>query len=205
MIARAGTTKEPPPVENWHPPPCGKLPIIIKADGQWFYMGTPITRDALVRLFASVLRLEPDGSTCLVTPVEKIEIEVEDAPFLAVELYVSGPNRAPDRAPDRAQIITIRTNVGDIIEIGADHPLSFQIEAKTGGLKPYVEVRRGLLALLSRPLAMELVTYADLKASTDDALVFFSKGARFSTNQATSDRAAMAQSLKDPKGKVRAQ
>lgn len=184
MIARAGKETATPPVDRWNPPFCGKLPMTIKADGQWYYMGTPIAREALVRLFASVLRLEPDGSTCLVTPVERIEIEVEDAPFLAVELHVASPNHK-DRADREGrrddQIMTIRTNVGDIVEIGPEHPLSFQIEPKTGGLKPYVEVRRGLLALFSRSVAMDLVAHADPQASTQQALVFVSKGARFST------------------------
>lgn len=175
MISRAGTSKGLPPVEKWDPPHCGKLPIRIASDGSWFYMGTPIAREALVRLFASVLRLEPDGSTCLVTPVEKIEIDVDDAHFTAVELFVSGTHHD--------QIITLRTNVGDIVEVGSDHPLSFKEDAATRGFKPYVEVRRGLMALLARPLVMELVQYADLDASSEDELVVWSGGQRFSSRQ----------------------
>ena len=120
LVSRAAVQgKGLPPVEKWNPDFCGDLDIEIKADGTWFYMGTPIGRQPLVRLFSTVLRKDIDGKTYLVTPVEKVGIRVEDAPFLAVELNVS--SEGVD------QIITFRTNVGDVVEASADNPLRFVI------------------------------------------------------------------------------
>lgn len=172
LILRAGNSASRPPVENWDPPHCGRLPMTIKSDGTWHYLGTPILREALVRLFASVLRIEPDGCNCLVTPVEKVEIDVEDAHFTIVEMHVE--------AAGRDQIITCRTNVGDVVVLGADHPLSFAEETITGGLKPYVAVRSGLVAVFARHLVLELAEYAD-EASGENDLVVHSSGARFSS------------------------
>jgi hypothetical protein len=150
LVARAAQSgKGPPPVEQWNPPFCGDIDMEIRADGTWFYQGTPIGRPALVRLFASVLRKDEDGKTYLVTPVEKLGIRVEDAPFLAVEVDISG------RGDD--QIITFRTNVGDVVQAGPDHPMRFAEEPGSGGLKPYVLVRGRLEALAARPLLYELV------------------------------------------------
>lgn len=154
MIARAADQKgggKPslPPVERWNPPFCGDLDMEIRADGTWFYMGTPIGREALVRLFSTVLRKDDDGKTYLVTPVEKVGIRVEDAPFIAVEM--SPVER------DGAQVLFFRTNVGDMVEVDADHPLRFEIAAETGALKPYVLVRGRLEALLSRAVMYELI------------------------------------------------
>src|ERR1700761_7810575 len=120
-----------PPVELWNPPFCGDLDMRIATDGTWFYLKTPIGRPALVKLFASVLKREGDRYF-LVTPVEKCGIAVDDAPFLAVELRIS--------QSDRGQIIRFRTNVDDWIDCDADHPLRFDTEAATGGLKPYLHV-----------------------------------------------------------------
>ncbi len=121
------------PVERWNPDFCGDLDMEIKADGTWFYMGTPIGRKQLVRLFSTVLRKDEDGRTYLVTPVEKVGIRVEDAPFIAVEMEVSGEGEA--------QVLTFRTNVGDVVEAGAQHSLRFAVEPASGGLKPYILVR----------------------------------------------------------------
>ncbi len=145
--ARAG--KGPPPVEKWTPEFCGELDIEIRADGSWFYMGTPIGRMPLVRLFSTVLRKDEDGKTYLVTPVEKIAIRVEDAPFIAVEADIAGEGEG--------QVVTFRTNVGDVVEAGPDHPIRFVEEPETGGLKPYVHVRGRLEALVSRAVMYELV------------------------------------------------
>ncbi|QKV17086.1 DUF1285 domain-containing protein [Oricola thermophila] len=142
-----------PPVEKWNPPDCGAIDMVIRADGTWHYLGTPIGRQPLVRLFSTVLRKDEDGKTYLVTPVEKIEITVEDAPFVAVELHVSDPG------PD--QVLTFRTNVGDVVEAGPDHPLRFETEEGSGGLKPYVHVRGRLEALVSRAVMYELVELGD--------------------------------------------
>ena len=149
--ARAGMGA--PPVERWNPESCGDLDIEIRRDGSWFYLGTPIGREALVRLFSTVLRKDADGRTYLVTPVEKIGIRVEDAPFLAVEMD------AGRRAGE--QVLTFRTNVGDVVEAGPQHPLRFELEPETGGLKPYVTVRGRLEALATRPVMHELAGIAE--------------------------------------------
>ena len=138
-----------PPVHLWHPENCGELDIRIAADGQWFYMGTPIERQRLVRLFSTVLRHDDDGRHYLVTPVEKIGIAVEDAPFVAVEMAVDGKGRD--------QRISLRTNVDDVVSVDEDHPLRFVEQEETGGLKPYVLVRGRLEALLSRAIFYDLV------------------------------------------------
>lgn len=149
--ARAG--KGLPPVDRWNPPFCGDLDMEIRADGTWFYLGTPIGRQPLVQLFSTVLRKDEDGATYLVTPVEKVRIRVADAPFIAVEMNVDG------KGPQ--QVITFRTNVGDVVEVNADHPLRFVDEDETGGLKPYVLVRGRLEALVSRAVMYELVSHGE--------------------------------------------
>ena len=138
-----------PPVDRWNPPFCGDIDMEIRADGTWFYMGTPIGRAPLVRLFSTVLRKDEDGQTYLVTPVEKVGIRVADAPFLAVEMQISERDGAP--------VLTFRTNVGDVVEAGADHPLRFAIASSDGALKPYLTVRGRLEALVSRALMYDLV------------------------------------------------
>ena len=147
-LARAAV-KGPPPVERWNPPFCGDLDMRIAGDGTWFYMGTPIGRMPLVRLFSTVLRKDEDGRTYLVTPVEKVGIQVADAPFVAVEMDVSGDGDG--------QVLTFRTNVGDVVEAGPEHPLRFVDETDTEGLKPYLHVRGRLEALVARSVMYELV------------------------------------------------
>ena len=134
-----------PPVERWNPPFCGDIDMRIAADGAWFYMKTPIGRAALVKLFASVLKREGD-KYFLVTPVEKIGITVDDAPFTAVEMR-SGTDNGLD----------FRTNVDDWVACGPGHGLRFDLETGTGGLKPYLHVRRGLWAKVTRALFYDLV------------------------------------------------
>jgi hypothetical protein len=146
-LVRAGA-KGPPPVERWNPPFCGDLDMRIATDGTWFYMKTPIGRPALVKLFASVLKREGD-SYFLVTPVEKCGITVDDAPFLAVELNIE--NGAEGR------VLHFRTNVDDWVSCGPQHALRFEPEAGTGGLKPYLHVRRDLWAKVTRTLFFDLV------------------------------------------------
>ena len=152
MIARAGKAAPERPVEAWNPAYCGAIDMRIAADGTWYYLGSPIGRPALVRLFASVLRREADGSHVLVTPVEKIGITVDDAPFIAVEMAARGSGESA--------MLTFRTNVGDVVTAGPDHPLRFALEAGTGGLKPYVRVRGGLEARLTRATMFDLVEAA---------------------------------------------
>jgi len=144
--------KGPPPVELWNPPYCGDIDMKIAADGTWFYQKTPIGRLALVKLFASVLKREGDKHF-LVTPVEKVGIAVEDAPFLAVELKTS--------RDDTGQILEFRTNVDDWVTAGPGHALRFELQAKTGGLKPYLHVRRDLWAKVTRALFYDLVALGE--------------------------------------------
>ena len=146
-VSRAAA-KGPPPVERWNPPFCGDLDMRIAADGTWYYLKTPIGRPALVKLFASVLKRE-DDKYFLVTPVEKCGIQVEDAPFLAVEMNVE------QRASGR--ILHFRTNVDDWVACGPEHALRFEPEPGTGGLKPYLHVRRDLWAKVTRTLFFDLV------------------------------------------------
>ncbi|NVK35446.1 MAG: DUF1285 domain-containing protein [Rhodobacteraceae bacterium] len=149
LVQRAGTSgKGIPPVDKWNPPFCGDIDMRIDRDGRWFYIGSPIGREALVRLFASVLRRDEDGRHFLVTPVEKVGIVVEDVPFIAVELDAQG------KGVD--QLLTVRTNVGDVLEINADHPLEFHSDPSNGGLLPYITVRGRLKARMSRPLLYQL-------------------------------------------------
>lgn len=157
MISRAAKSgRGLPPVDKWEPPFCGDLDMEIRADGTWFYMGTPIGREALVRLFSTVLRKDEDGKTYLVTPVEKVGIRVEDAPFLAVEM--SRTER------DGQQVLTFRTNVGDVVEAGAEHELHFVIHGENNELKPYLHVRGRLEALVSRAVMYDLVELGETVA-----------------------------------------
>jgi hypothetical protein len=146
-VSRAAA-KGLPPVERWNPPFCGDLDMRIDADGTWYYLKTPIGRPALVKLFASVLKRE-DDKYFLVTPVEKCGIQVDDAPFLAVEMNVE------QRASGR--ILHFRTNVDDWVTCGPEHALRFEPETGTGGLKPYLHVRRDLWAKVTRTLFFDLV------------------------------------------------
>jgi hypothetical protein len=143
-----------PPVEKWNPPFCGDLDMRIATDGTWFYLGTPIGRPALVRLFASVIKRE-EGRYFLVTPVEKVGIRVEDAPFLAVEMEIE--NRGPK------QSLIFRTNVDDVVRCDADHRLRFEPEVDTGGLRPYLHVRRDLWAKVTRALFFDLVVIGEVR------------------------------------------
>ena len=154
LISRASEQKGAgktglPPVEKWNPPFCGDIDMEIRADGTWYYMGPPIGRAPLVRLFSTVLRKDEDGRTYLVTPVEKVGIRIADAPFLAVEMQVT--------LREGRQILTFRTNVGDVVEAGAEHPIRFAISGDNRELKPYLLVRGRLEALVSRAVMYDLV------------------------------------------------
>ena len=148
-LSRIGkAAKGLPPVERWNPPFCGDLDMRIAGDGTWFYLKTPIGRPALVKLFASVLKREGD-KYFLVTPVEKCGIQVDDAPFLAVELQIE------EAAAGR--VLNFRTNVDDWVACGSAHKLRFEPESGTDGLKPYLHVRRDLWAKVTRALFFDLV------------------------------------------------
>ena len=133
-----------PPVHLWNPAHCGDIDIVIRRDGLWFHEGSPIGREALVRLFSTVLRKDPDGFH-LVTPVEKMKITVEDAPFIAVRVDQVG------------QALRFTTNVGDEVEAGPDNAIRVEMDPDSGAPHPYLHVRRGLDALIARPVFYELV------------------------------------------------
>jgi hypothetical protein len=141
------------PVHLWNPPYCGDLDMRIAADGTWHYMKSPIGRMPLVKLFSSVLKRE-EGRYFLVTPVEKIGIIVDDAPFTAVEMRAEGEGRE--------RRLAFRTQVDDWIEVGEEHPLRFEKEAGTEGVKPYLHVRRDLWALVSRTLFHDLASLGEV-------------------------------------------
>lgn len=149
-IARLAEEKKLPPVEKWNPTHCGDSEMRIARDGTWYHQGSPIGRQAMVRLFSTILRREPNGRFVLVTPVEKLGIEVEDAPFVAVELKAEGEGEAASLA--------FRLNTGDLVIAGPDNPLRF--ETGPEGPHPYVEVRGGLDALVARPVYYELAELA---------------------------------------------
>ena len=164
LISRAGKKEKGlPPVDIWHPDFCGDIPMEIKADGTWFYMGTQIGRKSLVQLFSTVLRKDEDGKTYLVTPVERVGITVEDAHFIAVEM------NAHDEKGE--QVITIRTNMDDVVEVGPDNPLRFVIVKENDGVKPYVLVRGRLEAVLARAVMYELIAHGE-EIEVDGKLMF---------------------------------
>lgn len=136
---------------------CGDFDIRIGRDGTWYYKGTPINRLPLVKLFASVLRREPDGSHWLVTPVERGAILVEDAAFVAVDV-----DRSPPDAPADAEDVELifRTNLDETVVAGAEHPVRVEIDADSGEPAPYIEVRSGLEALINRATFYRLVEMA---------------------------------------------
>ncbi|HVY43380.1 MAG TPA: DUF1285 domain-containing protein [Hyphomicrobiaceae bacterium] len=161
-----------PPVDAWNPPYCGDIGMRIRSDGVWFYQGSPIGRKPLVRLFSRVLRKDADGRHYLVTPVEKVDVAVDDAPFLAVEMEVKGAGRD--------QVLIFRTNVDDVVRCGRDHPLRFVAEPHSGGLKPYLLVRGRLEALVARAVYYDLVELAvPGEAGSDDVLGVWSEGSFF--------------------------
>ena len=157
-VIAAAKTQAPgrglPPVHLWNPAHCGDIDIVIKRNGLWFHEGTPIGREALVRLFSTVLRKDPDGF-CLVTPAEKMRITVEDAPFVAVRV---------DRV---GQALRFLTNVGDEVEAGPDNAIRVDMDQVTGEPHPYLHVRRGLEALIARPVFYELVEMAEERETAD--------------------------------------
>ena len=161
--------KGPPPVERWNPAYCGEIDMRIAADGTWHYMGSPINRPALVKLFSTVLRKDPERYV-LVTPVERVGIIVEDAPFLAVEMAVEG------KGGERQ--IAFRTNVDDLVQVGPERPLRFDL-APDGGVKPYVKVRGDLWARVTRALALDLIALGEERQVEGEALFGVAAGGSF--------------------------
>jgi hypothetical protein len=168
-LIRAQAAKGPAPVEQWDPPYCGDIGLRIRSDGVWLYRESPIGRPALVKLFASVLRRDADGRHYLVTPAEKVDVIVDDAPFLTVEMEVQGEGPG--------QSLVFRTNVDDIVTAGPEHPLRFETEPESGGLKPYLLVRGRLEALVTRALCYDLFEIAATEAGRGPGL--WSAGAFF--------------------------
>jgi uncharacterized protein len=166
-IARLAEARRLPPVETWNPAHCGHSGMRIARDGTWFHEGSPIGRHNLVRLFSTILRREPDGGYVLVTPGEKLDIDVEDAPFTAVELKSGGAGRA--------RSLAFRLNTGELVVAGPDHPLRFA--EKEDGPHPYLLVRPALEALVARPVYYELANLALEEAG--EPLGLWSGGAFF--------------------------
>lgn len=149
-IVALAEARKLPPVERWNPSHCGDSAMRIARDGTWFHEGSPIGRPAMVRLFATVLRREADGSHVLVTPVEKLSIEVEDAAFVAVEVRSEGEGRG--------RRLAFRLNTDEVVVAGPGHGL--RVEESDDGPRPYLEVRGGLEARLARPVYYELAELA---------------------------------------------
>lgn len=149
-IARLAQENKLPPVESWNPEHCGNSDMRIARDGTWFHQGSPIGRAPMVRLFSTILRREPDGRFVLVTPVEKLDIEVEDAPFVAVEMKVEGTGQDMKLA--------FRLNTGDVVAAGPERGLRF--DQRDDGPRPYLHVRSGLEALVARSVYYELAEIA---------------------------------------------
>lgn len=147
----ASEKKGPPPVHLWDPPFCGDIDMRIARDGTWFYMGTPIGRKPMVKLFSSIIRRDGDRYF-LVTPVEKVGIQVDDAPFVATALQVEGAGEQ--------QLLRFITHVGDEVVAGAEHPLRFELDPATQEPAPYVHVRANLEALIHRNVFYQLVELA---------------------------------------------
>lgn len=168
-LLKQADSNDPAPVERWNPPYCGDIGLAIARDGTWSYQGSPIRRPAMVKLFARVLRRDADGRTYLVTPVEKVDVAVADAPFLAVEMDVIGTGRG--------QVLRFRTNVDDVVRCGLEHPMRFEAGADGDAFKPYLLVRGRLEALVSRALVYDLVDLA--VEGADGRLGLWSDGAFF--------------------------
>lgn len=168
--------KKLPPVQRWQPERVGTIDIRITADGTWYHEGAPFVRDALVRLFATVLRKDADDYY-LVTPAEKLKIEVEDAPFVAVDMETKGRGEAAE--------LLFTTNVGDHVVADAEHTL--EVEERDGQPRPYLHIRDGLRALINRAVFYRLVDQATVE---NGHLVAYSRGARFPLGSLSPERAA---------------
>jgi len=149
--ARSAAKKGAPPVHLWTPEFCGDLDMRIARDGTWFYLGTPIGRPGLVKLFSSIIRKDGDDYF-LVTPVEKVGITVDDAPFVAVDFEVSGAGTD--------QALSFTTHVEDVVTAGPDHPIRIVRDAETGEPAPYVLIRANLEALIDRKSFYRLIDLA---------------------------------------------
>lgn len=170
-VARRLAERKLPPVEQWNPSHCGHSDMRIARDGTWFHQGSPIGRAAMVRLFSTILRREADGRHVLVTPAEKLDIDVDDAPFVAVAVDSEGEGKA--------RRLAFRLNTDDYVIAGKDNAIRISI-GEDGAPTPYVHVRGGLEALIARPVYYELVNAAIAEAQDPIGLwsdgVFFAFG-----------------------------
>ncbi|MCW3838028.1 DUF1285 domain-containing protein [Sphingomonas canadensis] len=177
-ILRLGEGARLPPVDRWNPAHCGDSEMRIARDGTWYHQGSPIGRQPMVRLFSTILRREPDGGYVLVTPAEKLDIAVEDAPFVAVEMKAEGEGAA--------MTLGFRLNTGDLVTAGPEHALRFEERAE--GPRPYLHVRGGLEALVSRPVYYQLAEIALSNGSEPPGV--WSGGAFFPLEPGTSGEPA---------------
>ncbi len=172
--ARAVAERRLPPVETWNPPHCGHSDMRIARDGTWYHGGTPIGRPALVQLFATVLRREPDGRFVLVTPAEKLDIDVEDAPLVAVEVKSEGSGE------DRKLLFRLATD--ELVIAGPGHPLRFAHD-QDGSPRPYLHVRgrigNGIEALVARNAFYDLAEWALAEQAEGRPVGLWSGGAFF--------------------------
>jgi uncharacterized protein len=170
-LAKLMADQKLPPVDKWNPPFCGMIDMRIARDGTWYYLGSPIGRLPMVKLFSSVLRKEPDGSFVLVTPVERVGIIVEDAPFLAVEAFNDGK--------EKTRRFGFRLKTDDAVEVDLDHGLRLQFDPATEEPRPYVHVRGGMEALINRSVFYELVAWAMDEQQPGGPLGLWSNGIWF--------------------------
>ena len=168
LTGKGKSPRKLPPVDSWSPEHTADIGLEIRKDGSWWHEGTRFSRQKLVDLFSTILRKDDDGSTYLVTPYEKVIVHIEDAPFLGVRV---------DRAEEAGHpVIVVTTNLGESVEMDADHPLRVEIDPETLEPSPYVLVRGQLEAKLTRAAFYELVEMAE---DVDGELVLKSKGERF--------------------------
>lgn len=170
-IAPDGIEGNLPPVHLWNPAHCGDIQMQIRADGSWWHEGTRIGRQRLVKLFSRILRKDPDGHIYLVTPYEKVIVHVEDAPFLAVRVDCSG-------TPGKDQTLVFKTNLDDVVLAGPDNPIRVETDAQSGEPSPYILIRGGLEAKLTRPVFYELAGLA-VPGRSDHRLGVWSQGVFF--------------------------
>jgi uncharacterized protein len=160
LLKNIGKQRGPAPVHAWNPPFCGDIDMRIAADGQWYYQGSPIGRKKMVALFSAILRLDDDGKYYLVTPVEKVGIQVDDCPFVAVLMDVSGQGRD--------QQLSFTLNTDETVVAGAEHPIEVDVD-ESGQPHPVIEVRHGLKALISRSVFYQLVAMAEIGSELTDS------------------------------------
>ncbi|MEH6808067.1 MAG: DUF1285 domain-containing protein [Hyphomonas oceanitis] len=161
-----------PPVDSWNPQNCGDIDMAIRADGSWWHEGGRMNRERMVKMFSRILRKDEDGKTYLVTPYEKVVVDVEDAPFIAVRV-----DRAGEAGPQQA--LAFLTNVGDVAVAGPDNPIRVETDAETGEPAPYVLVRGRLEAKIARAAFYELVDMAETDPKDESVLGVWSQGVFF--------------------------